>query len=182
MQGLTEDLMVLVRAQERRETPVTEVPVHDLLQRVCAGAADAADAARVSVVVDVPHDLVVYGDARLFERVFDNLVRNAIQYNRDQGTVRVTARMRPSGQEWTSDQVVIAVRDSGAGIPDEDRERIFERFYRVDQSRSRRTGGTGLGLAIAREIVQLFKGIIRVAESDASGTTIEVQLPGGASA
>lgn len=182
MHGLTEDLMVLVRAQEHQPSPVAEVPVHDLLQRVCAGAAAAADAARVSIIADVPQDLVVYGDGRLLERVFDNLVRNAIQYNRDHGTVRITAHMRPSSQQWASDQVVIAVRDSGSGIPEDERERIFERFYRVDPSRSRRTGGTGLGLAIAREIVQLFKGIIRVAESDASGTTIEVQLPGGASA
>ncbi len=182
MQGLTEDLMLLVRAQERHETPVTEVPVHDLLQHVAAGVADLARASAVDVQVEVPRDLVVYGEPRLLERVFDNLLRNAVQYNRQQGTVRVTARVHPASGRWTSDQVVIAVRDSGAGIPDADRERIFERFYRVDPSRSRRTGGSGLGLAIAREIVQLFKGMIRVAESDASGTTIEVQLPGGASA
>ncbi len=182
MQGLTEDLMLLVRAQERREAPVTEVPVHDLLHRVAAGVAPLAHASAVTVEVDVPPDLVVYGEPRLLERVFDNLLRNAVQYNRHDGTVRVTAQVRAAGGRWAFDQVVIAVRDSGTGIPGTDRERIFERFYRVDQSRSRRTGGSGLGLAIAREIVELFKGMIRVAESDASGTTIEVQLPGSASA
>jgi two-component system sensor histidine kinase BaeS len=59
---------------------------------------------------------------------------------------------------------------------------VFERFYRLDPSRSRRTGGSGLGLAISREIVQLFKGTIRVAETDGPGTTVEVRLPGGAPA
>jgi two-component system OmpR family sensor kinase len=179
MHALTDDLMLLVRAQERREALVTEVRVRSLLQRVVDGAADMAGAAGITVTLEAAADLVVYGDPGLLERVFDNLVRNGIQYNREQGSVSITARVDPSRGGWEADDVVIAVRDSGTGIPADDRERVFERFYRVDPSRSRRTGGTGLGLAIAREIVQLFKGTIRVADSSAAGTTIEVLLPGG---
>jgi signal transduction histidine kinase len=106
-------------------------------------------------------------------------VRNGIQYNRDGGTVTLAACITPRSGAWVSDQVLISVRDSGSGIPPAERERVFERFYRTDASRSRRTGGAGLGLAISREIIRLFKGTIRVADMPGPGTTIEVALPGG---
>lgn len=180
MTSLTDDLMLLVRAQESRPLVIGEVPVDVLVRRVIERTTDAATAARITVVVDAPPELVVYGDAGLLERVFDNLVRNGIQYNHDGGTVTITARFQPRNGEWVSDQVLIDVSDSGPGIPLAERERVFERFYRVDSSRSRRTGGAGLGLAISREIIQLFKGTIKVADAPAPGTTIEVALPGGA--
>ena len=179
MQSLTEDLMMLVRAQERRAATVAEVRVRELLQRVLDATAGLAGSAGVKVTFDAGPELVVYGDPALFERAFENLVRNGIQYNHEGGSVHVLARITPGGGAWTPDMVSITVRDSGAGIPADAQERVFERFYRVDPSRSRRTGGTGLGLAIAREIVHLFKGVIRVAASSAEGTEIEVTLPGG---
>ena len=179
MSGLTEDLMLLVRAQENTPPVMGEVPVTALLDRVVARAADAAAASRITLDVDAAPGLVIYGDAGLLERVFDNLVRNAIQYNRDGGTVSITARVSPATGDWVADQVQIVVRNTGASIPAEERERVFERFYRLDPSRSRRTGGAGLGLAISREIVRLFKGTIRVGDSPGAGTTIEVGLPGG---
>jgi signal transduction histidine kinase len=182
MHTLTDDLMMLVRAQERHTTMVTEVRVRELLERVVAAAAGTARAAGVTVTLDVPPGLVVYGDPALFERVFENLVRNGIQYNHEGGTVTIRAHVSPAKGDWVTDTVVVEVRDSGSGIPADDRERVFERFYRVDPSRSRRTGGTGLGLAIAREIVLLFHGTIRVAETAPPGTTIEVRLPGAAAA
>ena len=186
MGGLTEDLMLLVRAQEDRLPPVGEVRVAELLQRVAAHASGAAAAGHVTVAVEADPNLVVYGEPSLLERVFDNLVRNGIQYNHEHGTVSITAEVRPSppssAGDWVSDEVAIDVRDSGTGIPPEERERVFERFYRLDSSRSRRTGGAGLGLAISREIVQLFKGTIRVGDAPGPGTTVEVRLPGGVAA
>jgi heavy metal sensor kinase len=182
MSRLTEDLMLLVRAQEQRAPVVGEVRVADLLARVVAHVTDLATAAHVSIDVDAAPDLVVYGDAGLLERVFDNLVRNAVQYNHEGGAVTITARATPGSGEWVADRVLIAVRNTGTSIPEADRERVFERFYRVDPSRSRRTGGAGLGLAISREIVQLFKGTIRVGDTPGPGTTIEVGLPGGLAA
>ena len=81
--------------------------------------------------------------------------------------------------EWATAQTTLRVSDTGQGIPDEDRERVFERFYRVERSRNRRTGGAGLGLSIASAVVGLFGGTIRVASSSPDGTTIEVRMPGG---
>lgn len=179
---LTEDLMLLVRAQEHQKPTVGEVRVADLLQRVTAHATSAAEAGGVTLAVQADPNLVVYGEPSLLERVFDNLVRNGIQYNHEHGSVSITASMRPASGDWVSDEVVIDVRDSGTGIPPEERERVFERFYRLDSSRSRRTGGAGLGLAISREIVQLFRGTIRVEDAPGPGTTVEVRLPGGMAA
>jgi signal transduction histidine kinase len=139
----------------------------------------AAASNRVSLGMDAPSDLVVYGDPALFARVFENLVRNAVQYNCEGGRVGVTARLMPREGEWVADHVSVRVLYTGDAIPPTEWLRIFDRFYRLDPSRSRRTGGTGLGLAISREIVHLFNGTIRVVDSTAGETTIEVQLPGG---
>ncbi len=178
MGRLTEDLMLLVRAQENVAPPITDLPLLGLWREVMARAADGAAAAGVSLSVDVPAAMVVYAEAGLLGRVFDNLVQNAVQYNRDGGAVEVTARVEPGDGTWAADTVVIQVHDTGPGIPAAERERVFERFYRLDSSRSRRTGGAGLGLAISREIVRLFKGRIRIADTAVPGTTVEVRLPG----
>lgn len=178
MSGLTTALMVMVRAQEQTSPRISEVRLADLIDRVMTRSADAVAAARIHCRIDVPATTVVYGESSLLERVFDNLIRNAVQYNQDGGTVTVTARVEPGVGDWVPDVVVAAVHNTGARIPPDERERVFERFYRVDPSRSRRTGGAGLGLAICAEVVRLFKGSIAVVDAP-EGTTIEVRLPGG---
>jgi two-component system OmpR family sensor kinase len=179
MASLTEDLMLLVRAQEGKTGEIVEVAVAPMLGQVAAHHAAAATARGIRLSVEAPTELVAYGDGRLLERVFDNLVRNAVHYNVDGGTVAITATLHRRPGDWVSDEAVITVSDSGPGIPPSERERVFERFYRVDPSRSRRTGGAGLGLAIAREIVTHFGGRIRVVDTTTPGATIEVVLPGG---
>jgi len=182
MAALTDDLMLLVRAQEGKTGPLAEVPLASMLARVSSHAGDAAAPRGIAIQVDVAPDLVAYGDERLLERVFDNLVRNAVQYNADRGQVEIAAHLQPRPGGWVSDEVVVSVRDTGPGIPIAERERIFERFHRLDPSRSRRTGGAGLGLAIAREIVTLFGGTVRVADVPGPGATFEVRLAGGRAA
>ena len=110
------------------------------------------------------------GDRGRIEQVMMNILGNAIKYTPDNGRIVVAAG---SGRE----SVWFEVRDNGIGIPPEDRERIFERFYRVDKARSRESGGTGLGLSIAREIVQLHNGTLRLVERDEPGTCIRMELP-----
>lgn len=179
MADLTDNLMLLVRAQERRKGVVTEVALAPLVERV-ADAATAAVAKNVVVDRDVAPELVVYGDERLLERVLDNVIRNALQYSDPGGRVAVAARLQPRTGDWVADEILVTVRDHGPGIPPDERERVFQRFYRIDPSRSRRTGGAGLGLAISREIVQLFGGTIRIVapDADGAGTTVEIRLPG----
>lgn len=119
--------------------------------------------------VQIDDTLMIYGDADKLARVFDNLLRNAIAYC-DKGTaIRIQAKERHQ-------EIEIVVANEGEKIPEEELSAIFEKFYRVDGSRSSKTGGAGLGLAIAKEIVKLHHGTIR-AESDEWETRFIVTLP-----
>lgn len=105
----------------------------------------------------------------LLIELIDNLVQNAIRYNHPNGKVDVYV-----GKE--GNQSVLMVSDTGIGIPKEDMERVFERFYRVDKSRSRETGGTGLGLAIVKHIVELHDGRIELESEPGKGTSIKILI------
>jgi signal transduction histidine kinase len=177
---MTEQLMILVRAQEGLMVGATEVALEPLVREVAAAAAPLAVERHVTLSIGAIDDAVIYADRMLLARVIDNLVRNAIQYNRTGGSVSITADVEDAREsEWATAQTTLRVSDTGQGIPDKDRERVFERFYRVERSRNRRTGGAGLGLSIASAVVGLFGGTIRVASSSPDGTTIEVRMPGG---
>jgi two-component system phosphate regulon sensor histidine kinase PhoR len=97
----------------------------------------------------------------------ENLIQNAINYNRDYGWVRVSVRRKKG-------QCILSVSDNGIGIPEEDQDRVFERFYRVERSRSRATGGTGLGLAIVKHIAEIHKADITLKSRINEGTQISV--------
>ena len=115
-----------------------------------------------------PH-LTVRGDADKLARVFDNVLRNAVSYSAPGGEVEIQATER---EGWAE----IAIRNQGLEIPEQELTNIFQKFYRLDQARSTRTGGAGLGLAIAREIVERHGGTIR-AESDGRRTSFVIRLP-----
>lgn len=112
-------------------------------------------------------ETVIPADKALLRELIDNLLQNAIRYNKDRGSVEVSAYSR-------SGHAVLSVRDTGIGIPDDQQERIFERFYRVDKSRSRETGGTGLGLAIVKHIAELHNAQITLQSTVGVGTQIEI--------
>lgn len=177
---MTEQLMILVRAQEGQVIGATEVELEPLAHEVVSAAGRLAEERQVTVLVGPMDYAVIYADRLLLARVLDNLVRNAVQYNRVGGHVAITAEVEDSaGTDWTAAHTVLSVTDTGHGIPDGDREKVFERFFRVERSRNRRTGGAGLGLSIASEVVRLFGGTIRIATSTPDGTTVEVRMPGG---
>ncbi|HEX5819214.1 MAG TPA: ATP-binding protein [Gemmatimonadales bacterium] len=180
MTELTANLMVLVRAQERpAEAGLHEVPLQPLLEGAAERLRPLAAARGITIDTTQCPVLVAYGDERLLSRVVENVLANAVQYNRDGGSVHVTGSGEDrGGDEWVPSQVVLRIADTGPGIPEEEWERIFERFYRLDSSRSRRTGGSGLGLAICRAVVTVFGGSIRIAQSSDAGTTVEIRLPG----
>ena len=97
-------------------------------------------------------------------------MQNAIKYNKEDGWVRVTL-------DADHKFFYIKVADSGIGIPEEFKDRVFERFYRVDKARSRETGGTGLGLAITKNVILMHHGGIRVESAEGVGTTFMVRIP-----
>ena len=114
----------------------------------------------------------IRGDRARIEQVIINMVSNAIKYTKDGGVIRVTAGEK-DGSVWCT------VKDNGIGIPKEDVNKVFDRFYRVDKARSRESGGTGLGLSIAKEIAVRHGGDITVKSSLGRGTSITLSLPAG---
>ena len=115
-------------------------------------------------------DITMVGSDILIYRLVYNLVENAIKYNHSGGQVTVTAYRKEK-------HVYLSVEDTGNGIPEELRERVFEPFFRVDKSRSRELGGVGLGLALVREIVRVHDGSIAVRSNPSGGTVFDVILP-----
>jgi signal transduction histidine kinase len=177
---LAEDLILLVRAQEgTRDVTLREVPLAPLVDDAFHRLESAARARGVTLRHEGLEGIQVYADPALFARVIDNVLANAVHYNRENGWVRVTASVEePAAGTWASPIVQLLVHDTGTGIPPEERGRIFERFFRLDHSRARHTGGSGLGLAICREVLTLHGGTIEVGESSAAGTTVEIRIPG----
>jgi two-component system sensor histidine kinase VicK len=111
----------------------------------------------------------IRGDRERILQVIMNVLSNAIKYTPDGGTIAMTAGR-------TGDKVWLEVADNGIGIPAGDRDRIFERFYRVDKARSRESGGTGLGLSIAMEIIQRHQGSLTLVDKPTPGTTVRMEL------
>ena len=119
----------------------------------------------------LPPDLSAKADAERLEQVFFNLIENAIKYGRNEGRVTIGAKAA------LENRIEVWVRDDGPGIPAEAKDRVFERFFRVDKARARETGGTGLGLAIVKHIVQAHGGRVWVESQLGQGTTFYFALP-----
>lgn len=172
---LVQELLDLSRLQgaeplpEPAVVPVTEV-FADAIDRVHL----AAEAANVTLVTAPPGDLVVWGDERSLATALTNLLDNAIAYSPPGTAVGIGAVLRQSDD---GNEVEISVKDEGYGIPPEDLERVFERFYRVDTARSRATGGTGLGLAIVKHIASNAGGRVSVWSAEGVGSTFTLVLP-----
>jgi two-component system sensor histidine kinase SenX3 len=168
---LTSRIMNLSRLQAADEfTDEREVAVDEII----ASAADAheiqAASAGVEIVRGGDRGLYVRGDAQVLGEAVGNLVANAIAYSPAGSSVGV-------GVKAVGDVVEIAVTDRGIGISEGDQERVFERFYRADQARSRRTGGSGLGLAIVKHAVQRHGGEVRLWSRPGRGSTFTIRLP-----
>lgn len=169
--GMVDNIMKLSKLDEGRfKDAVQEVDLCQLVQGVCAGLQEQAAAQQLQLKLVLPQEPCLYeGIASVLEEMVFNLVENALKYNRPQGSVTVQLDQLPSC-------VRLAVMDTGIGIAKEEKERIFERFYRSERSHSSVTPGNGLGLSIVKHAVQLHRGTIDVASVVGEGTTITVRL------
>ncbi len=176
MTHIVQDLLTLSRLDAgNAELVLTRFPFGDAIASVARANALEAKRRGHALLCGSLEDLpLIVGDRSRLEQVMMNILGNAIKYTPDGGHIRITAGS-------SEDTVWMEVCDDGIGIPPEDRERIFDRFYRVDKARSRESGGTGLGLSIAREIVLRHHGSIALAPHEGPGTTVRLTLPiGGA--
>jgi two-component system sensor histidine kinase SenX3 len=168
---LVTELLELTRLQGAEPLPEPEpVSVDWVVAEVVDRTRTAAAARDIAVAVEGERGLTVYGSDSQVATAVANLVENALAYSRSQTTVTIAARA-------DGDSVAISVTDEGIGIAADEVDRIFERFYRADQARSRSTGGTGLGLAIVKHIATNHGGRIDVRSTLGKGSTFILRLP-----
>ena len=172
MTRIVQDLLTLSRLDSgRTEIKMARFSLYDSIESVCRAVELEAQRRGHTLLRQYGDTLpMIEGDRSRLEQVLMNVVGNSIKYTPDGGTISVDAGVRGKN-------VWIEVSDTGIGIPQKDRERIFDRFYRVDKARSRESGGTGLGLSIAREIVLRHHGTIALGSHDGPGTTVRIVLP-----
>ena len=156
------------------------IEIHSLIEEVLTDLEPLAQEKKVELIQKsqgagekADEELFLTGSDILIYRMLYNLVENAIKYNRENGSVTVSAIRKKN-------EVVLTVSDTGNGIDEAFREQIFEPFFRVDKSRSRELGGVGLGLAMVREVVRVHGGTIKVSTNEHNGTTFEVKMSIGA--
>jgi heavy metal sensor kinase len=169
--SLVESLLTISRADagqiELHPTPVNAL---ELVQEGAALLESLAEEKQQSVVVDGNSSITVWADRLILRQAIINLLDNAVKYSPVGGSIRVDVSLN-------SDIVVIAIQDSGPGIPDEHRDKVFERFYRVDKARTRAEGGTGLGLSIVKWAVSVNEGHIDFESVPGHGCTFTMRIP-----
>jgi len=170
---LIEDLLTISRLESGQLVMnLQEVDLVEEVARVVDDLQARASSKKTTLQNLLPQGLAARADADRLQQVLFNLVENAIKYGKNEGRVSI------GGRNLAENRVELWVQDDGPGIPAEARERVFERFYRVDRARSRETGGTGLGLAIVKHIVQAHGGDVWVKSNVGSGSTFFFTLPG----
>jgi len=171
MERLVQDLLRLARLDAGQETlDIAPCDLRGLAHSVVADLVPALEARQQEVVITIGHGAeIAQADGAKLHDVLRNLIANASAYGPELSTIGVvTAR--------SDDRITIDVLDQGPGIPEEDRARVFERFYRVDKSRARDPGGTGLGLAIVRHLIELHGGKVSVANRPEGGARFRLEL------
>jgi len=169
--NLTEDILDLERAEKKRDdAPAYEIDAVKQLAACCDNFEHTIAEKGLKLEKYFPPEPVVLKmPAEDFTQIFNNLIDNAVKFTQA-GTVSVTLMK-------DKNSVSIIIRDTGLGIPALDCERIFERFYRVDKSRSREMGGTGLGLSIVKHYVEKWGGSVSVESVPAVGSSFSVAFP-----
>jgi two-component system sensor histidine kinase SenX3 len=158
---------------ETQEAPTRDlIPIRTLVDEAVDRLRPAALMAGLALEVEHHTDAALLCDRRQVVSALSNLLDNAVKYTEQGGRVLVTTSTELG-------RVAVSVNDSGIGVPSRDLERIFERFYRVDQARSRDTGGTGLGLAIVRHVAQAHGGEVSVTSLEGQGSTFTIVFPAG---
>lgn len=167
LQRLIEDLLVLSEIENKRESTLETINIKYSVDKTVELVLPIAERRGISLLVDIDESLTVDGNEDRFIQMMMNLIENAIKYSNENGRVWIDGH-RESGH------IVLSVKDEGIGIDKQHQERLFERFYRVDKSRSRKVGGTGLGLSIVKHIAALFDAELKLTSEPGKGSTFQL--------
>jgi two-component system, OmpR family, phosphate regulon sensor histidine kinase PhoR len=167
LQRLIEDLLVLSEIENKRESTLETINIKYSVDKTVELVLPIAERRGISLLVDIDETLTIEGNEDRFIQMMMNLIENAIKYSNENGRVWIDGH-RVSGR------IVLSVKDEGIGIDKQHQERLFERFYRVDKSRSRKVGGTGLGLSIVKHIAALFDAELKLVSEPGKGSTFQL--------
>ena len=172
MERLVRDLLRLARLDAQQETAdVHPIDVAALFRSVSTDLSERIERQRLRVDIDVDAAAaVIEADPTKMHDALRNLIENAVNYSAEGGRIELEARAE-------GDRALLSVGDYGPGVPETDLGRVFERFYRVDKSRTRDPGGTGLGLSIVRHLVELHGGRVNAANRAEGGAIFTISLP-----
>lgn len=163
LKRLIEDLLVLSEIENKKEAAPEKIDVKRSITDTVEIIRPIAQSRRVDLIMQIEEPLYIKGSGDRFRQMMVNLIENAIKYSNEGGRVWIKGRKE-------SGRIVISVKDEGIGIAEENLDRLFERFYRVDKSRSRKVGGTGLGLSIVKHIAALFGADLKVESEIGKGS------------
>lgn len=170
---LIEDILQLSKIEQQQIKPHFEsVDFVDVVQRVLKVVRKPLKEKRIELVLNLPESYPLTSESDGLHQIALNLISNAITYTPADGRIELSIE-----NAVEQAHVVFRVSDTGIGIPEDDQQRVFERFYRVHKSRERETGGTGLGLSIVKHLVERYHGEITLTSVEDEGTTFEVILP-----
>jgi signal transduction histidine kinase len=170
MTRIVSDMLALARADAGHQVPLEELYLNDVVEDCCRAAQALAIPKGVRLVYEGSPDISFHGNEELLKRMAVNLLDNAVHYTPAGGCVTVTLGSDPA---WAR----LSVSDTGIGIPPECIGRVFDRFYRVDESRTRAEGGSGLGLSIVKLAAEAHRGSVELTSDLGRGSTFTVTLP-----
>ena len=171
MDTLINDLLIIARLESKEDKIIkTNINLKRFIDQIYEDLAHLTQEKNIKFFNKVNENFKIYGDEKKLSILLKNLVENAIKYNKENGKVEVNGFT-------DGNYTVIEVKDTGIGIPKEALPLIFERFYRVDKSRSRNVGGTGLGLSIVKHIAEAHKGKVSVESTLGEGSSFKIYLP-----
>lgn len=168
--SLTEDIIQLSQLEEfQNEIAFQDVDISRITEKCAHSLQVNALSKNISIETNLS-DCEIKGNPSLIEEMIYNLIDNAVRYNKENGKIEISVSR-------INESAVFSITDTGIGIPEKYQERVFERFFRVDKSRSKETGGTGLGLAIVKHIAEVHNAEISVFSKENIGTTIKIKFP-----
>ena len=169
---LADSMVTLALAQDPEPVALARLELGSVVKRAAKAHAEAAEATGVRMIVKAKDGVWVLGHTDSLMIAVGNLISNALQYSLEGSTVRASLQVDRADRS-----VAVCVADQGIGIAPSDRERVFERFYRTDEARSRRAGGAGLGLAIVKNIALAHGGSVNLDSRPGAGSTFRLILP-----
>jgi len=171
MERLVKNLLNLSTLQSQETCDLKEVDLTRLLTSLLTEFAEIFEAENIYIHVHLENSVCLLGDKEKLRRMLINLIDNAVRYNR-KGNGEIRVSLKKNNQE-----VIIEINNGGEGIPETELDRVFEQFYRVEKSRSSRSGGSGLGLTIVKRIIELHHGQISITSKQGRWTQIHIILP-----